>query len=843
MTLKKIIIKAYILIAILMSLLVAGTHYLSQQQIADHYQQNLNSMVETIAGSISNETFGLTQWVEAVANDESIINTFKAGEQQRKIKAQELERQIAGLLRLRLLLPSVNQPDESQKPHLGYADLELIQTAKSENPQPVIIQMNLPDAHIAISRAVYENEQLVGIVLASFSTDRIIQFLKTLSQQEGEIALFQENQRLSKTNDSTLIASEPSGTVVISGTPWEIRLWAARQGTGEILYSLAALLTALFILGVLSFWMLRKLNAQLDNDVTELKKLVTNTVKGINETNYELNFSVFDELIKYSRLLNIRDVYEGKSTKASIEVTITSEEEEERKLAERSAALLGDLSKQSSQADNLIDNLENEELDLGQKPATKSSIQPAEKQVLTDDAVDFSKSLPLTTGITGFIEKEFNADYLNNLGRAFGTELLLAGITKIVVGADSATSSKQAMQGIIPGLLTTGCKLLSLKNNAGPVIAFSTRFSTESLGVIASNSYLPANACKLKFLYRGGFISAELLERIKHRIKSADYNKGRGVSSVSDTTPETEYISAVVEDIHIHCAMKVAILSASNTISQLAGSLFKALGCDVINIAEQSLGSENLFDPRIPSHLQALSATVQSEQADLGIAYDTEGTGFSIVDSSGHIIWPDRVMMILAADLLQTFPGADILFDHNCLSALAKTVNQNSGKLLPYSNGEDTFSKLSKKNMPLAGNMNGQFVFTDRWLQYPDGLYASARLLEILSADDQSSQEVFSTLPDYVGTQPFVSGVAEKDALVLLDSWEKEFQQTKNTVVSTQHGLRIDLTDLGWVAVRYDKYQGGLVFRFQAKSDEALETLMNLINNLVTKDSALKLPF
>jgi phosphomannomutase/phosphoglucomutase len=837
MTLRKIIIKAYIVIALLMSILVAGIYFLSQQQIERQNQQNVLSMIETIAGSISNETLGLTQWVEAVANDETIINTFKAGEQQRQAKAQELEGQMAGLLRLRLLPPGVNQPDELQRPHLGYADLELIQTAKSENPQPVIIQMKLPDAHIAIARAVYENEQLVGTVLASFATDRIKQFLQTLSQQHGEIALFQDNQSLSTTTDPAFMESEPSGRLAINATPWDIRYWTTEKGFGDMLYSLAALLTALFVLGVFCSWLLRNLNAQFANDVIEMKKLVTNTVKGIKETNYEMNFSMFADLIKHARMLNIRDVTDGKT---SIEVSITSEEEEERNLVERSAELLDDLDKQFTQADNLIDNLDNEELDLGVKPAKKSSIQTAEMQVLPDSVVDFPDTLPLTTGL---IEKDFNADYLRDLGRALGTELLQAEMTEIVVGVDNSKASNKAIQEITPGLLSTGCKLLKLRSNAGPVVAFSTQLSKDSLGIIVSNSFLPVTTCKLKFLYSGGYSSEELLKRVNSRLKSGDYTEGLGVSSASDATPETEYIGAVVEDIHIHCAMKVAIVSASNTISELAGTLLKALGCDVINIAEPSVASQDLFDPRNPSHLQQLSATVQSEQADLGLAYDTEGAGLSIVDSSGHVIWPDRVMMILAADLLQTFPGADILFDNDCLSALAKTVTQNSGKLLTHSSGENVFSKLTRKNMPLAGNMNGQFVFADRWLHYPDALYASARLLEILSTDDLSSQEVFSALPDYIGTQPFFSAIAQDDARVLLKKWENKLLKTQNTVVSNENGLRIESANIGWVVMRYDKNQGGLVFRFQAKSDEALEMLKKSLNKLVAKDSVFKLPF
>jgi phosphomannomutase/phosphoglucomutase len=826
-----------------MTILVSGVYFLSQQQIESHYQQDLVSMIETIADSISLETQGLTQWLDAVAREEAVIEAFKAGEQQRQSKAQELEGQIPGLLRLRLLMPGVNQPDESQKPHLGYADLELIQTAKSTNPQPVIIQMNLPDAHIGIARAVYVDEQLVGTVLASFSTHRIKQFLKTLSKEAGEIALFQENQNLNHTNDSELLDSEPSGTINITGAPWDIRYWTVPKEYSDILYILAALLATLLILGWLCMRILRKLNDQFANDVAEVKMLVTNTVKGVKENIYEFNFPIFSDLVQHCRLLNIRDVTGGRQ---SLEVVMTTEEEEEKKLAERSEELLRELDEQFTQADNLIDNLDNENLDIGRKSATKPNSQSGEMKVLPD-VVGFPKTLPLNSGITGIIDKDFNADYLRNCGRAFGSEVLQAGMTKIVVGTDFSKSSQQAMQGMISGLLTTGCKLLDLKDSAGPIVAFSTQFPKESVGVYASNSYLPEQTCKLKILFGGGFISAELLERINSRIKSADYIEGLGVSAASDTNLETEYIGAVVEDIHIHCIMKVVILSASKTISSLVENLLKALGCDVINIGEPNHGddstSDQPFDPRNPSHLQQLSETVVTQQAELGIAFDTEGTGFSVIDSSGHMIWSDRVMMILVADVLQTYPGADILFDSDCLSALAKTITQYSGKLLTHSSGEDTFSRLATTNMPLAGNMNGQFVFADRWLQYPDALYASARLLEILSSDDQSSQEVFSALPDYIGTQPLIGAIAEKDAHQLLDKWEKKLMRTPDISVSTDNGLRIDATNLGWVVVRYEKEQGGLVFRFQTKSDKALQTLMKSLNKLVSKNADFKLPF
>ncbi|HFD13186.1 MAG TPA: hypothetical protein ENJ32_12070 [Crenotrichaceae bacterium] len=843
MTLKKIILMAYLAISLLIILLVSSIYLMTQNKIKNQRQQNILSMITVIAGSISNEAQSLSQWVEAVASDQAIINTFKAEDNQRKQKARELKNQTSGLLRIRLLLPGTNQIDESQTPHLGYADLELLQTAQSENPPPVIVQMNLPQAHIAIARAVYQNEKIVGTVLASFSTDRIKKFISTLPQQNSTIALFQENKKLASRGDSSILDTEPTGTLLITGTPWELRYWIRTPvDTNTLLYAAIALISSLVILAALSLWLLRKLNTWFESDISELKKLALDAAKGTKGVSYELNFSMFSDLIKHTRLLNIREISDGSDT---IEVEITTEEEEEKRLAARGDELIRELDQQFAKADAMMSDLEDEYLGLSTKPDTKNN-NASEIEVLSSNTVDIPVTPPLTTGIYGIIDKDFSTEYLKNTGRALGTELLEAGMTKIVVGVGHSVPCNKVLQGISSGLLTAGSKLLNLKRIASPVVAFSTQFPKDSIGIVVSNSLLPPNSCKLKFLFSGGYVSAELLERVDKRIQSESYIEGLGVSASSDTDTEADYIGAIVEDIHIHCNMKVAVISSSNSVRNLAGSLFKALGCDVVNMTEPvpvDNNEEQLFDHRNPSHLQQLCGIVTTEQVDLGIAYDTEGTGLAIIDSSGHIIWPDRVMMALTTDILQTFPGADILFDNDGFSALAKTVTRFSGKLLTHLAGEDVFTHLAPDNMPLAGNMDGQFVFADRWLRYPDALYASARLLEILSAQDLSSSEFFSELPDYVGTQPLFSAISENEAISLLAKWDQKLKQSSNTVTSTQHSLRVEVTKIGWIIVRYDKNPGGMVFRFQANSKEGLQTLMKSFKKLAPKNSALQLPF
>ncbi len=839
MTLKKVIIKAYVVVSVLMLFLVFGIYFVSQYHIKSQRDQNFHTMIATIASSVSNETQALTQWIDALAVNPVVVSTFNFDEKQRKQKLLELEGQTSGLLRLRMLKPGVNQPDDSQSPRLGYADLELIQTAQSENPHPVIVQLKTPDAHIAVARAVYQDEHIVGTLLASFSTDRIKKHVSTLSQQDGTIALFQEQQSLSNSGDSALLEVEPNGTLPIVGTSWEIRYWSSTQiNYQELLYVTGALVATLILLALFSMKIFRKLTNQFEEDIKILKQAVSDVAEGVSSNGYELNFSMFSELIKHNRLLNIRDVTNGKNT---IEVGLTSEEEEEKKLAERGDALLNDLDQQFEKADAMIGDLENEDFGLGGKPDAGNNDS---FEVTQSTAVNIPVSLPLTTGISGDVGKKFNREYVKSLGCALGTELLEAGMTKIVVGSGHSKSTEKAAQDIFSGLLTAGCKLLDLKQVASPVVAFSTQFPKESVGVIVSNSFLPANVCKLKFIYNGGYVSAEFLKKVLKRQKSGSFIEGLGVSGSSDTNSEAEYIGAIVEDIHIHCNMKVAVVSESKSILDLAGNLFKALGCDVVSLAEPGLTNTNeSFDLRNPSHLSQLCSSVKSEQADLGIAYDTEGTNLAIVDSSGHIIWADRVMMVLTADVLQTFPGADVLFDNDCISELAKTVTKYSGKLLCHGVDEGVFSHLTTSNMPLAGNINGQFVFSDRWLQFPDALYATARLLEILSAEDETSHEIFSGLPDYLASQPFYSEIGEQVANSLLDKWSRKFTDSGSAVTASVDGFRVDAANIGWVIVRYEKRLSRLVFRFQATTQDGLQKLMKSFKKLVPKDSSLTLPF
>ena len=461
-------------------------------------------------------------------------------------------------------------------------------------------------------------------------------------------------------------------------------------------------------------------------------------------------------------------------------------------------------------------------------------------EVTQSSADDIPTSLPLDTGHTGFLDQQFTEQYLNQFGAALGSTLLESGMSRIVTGSGDTAVSSKAMKRMSSGLLSAGCKLLDLTQLISPVVAFSTRFPKAGIGVVFSNSFLADGACKAKLLYDGSFVSAEFVDKIKQRCESGQMIDGLGVSGAPDTHPEADYIGAIVEDIHIHCQMKVAIQAGSSAGMDTAGNLFKALGCEVVNVP---LDTGDQFDPRDPKHLEQLASRVKAEQADVGLAFDAEATSLAVVDSTGNFIWQDRIMMMFVAEVLQRFPGADILFDKDCFSELSKTVSKYSGKLIASETGDSVFRQLSSNNMPLAGNMNGQYVFADRWLHFPDALYAGARLLEILSSEDSSSHELFSDLPDYVGTPPLLGKVDEQSAVALLNEWSDKIKLSNATVIDSDKAMRVEVKKVGWATVYYDQFQSGLVFRFQSENDNGMQKLKKSFKKLVPDNSTFKLPF
>ena len=220
---------------------------------------------------------------------------------------------------------------------------------------------------------------------------------------------------------------------------------------------------------------------------------------------------------------------------------------------------------------------------------------------------------------------------------------------------------------------------------------------------------------------------------------------------------------------------------------------------------------------------------MQRFDADLGVAFDGDGDRLGVVTREGRIIHPDRLLMLFASDVLQRNPGALVIYDVKCSGKLSDWILRNGGSPLMWKTGHSLIkAKMRETDAELAGEMSGHFFFHERWYGFDDGLYAAARLLEILAQREESPSEVLGELPDGVSTPEIKVPVGEADAHALVtrlvDEAQQEGSEFEGVRLTTLDGLRADWAD-GWGLVRASNTTPVLVLRFEAEDEAALSRI------------------
>jgi len=264
--------------------------------------------------------------------------------------------------------------------------------------------------------------------------------------------------------------------------------------------------------------------------------------------------------------------------------------------------------------------------------------------------------------------------------------------------------------------------------------------------------------------------------------------------------------------------------------------LFSTFGWDVLPFNGDIYGTypNQHPDTSKPKNLKELIDKVREEEAELGLAFDGDGDRLGVVDASGNIIWPDRQMMLYAADVLSRQSGADIIFDVKCSKNLAKEISRHGGKPVMAKTGHSLIkAKMKETNAELAGEMSGHIFFKERWFGFDDALYTAARLVEILSAEFRSTTEIFAELPDSISTPELNVTMEEGENFTFIEEMQAvaDFDDAK---VIDIDGMRVEFID-GWGLVRASNTTPSLVLRFEADSEEALERIKGNFKDVMLK--------
>jgi len=448
--------------------------------------------------------------------------------------------------------------------------------------------------------------------------------------------------------------------------------------------------------------------------------------------------------------------------------------------------------------------------------------------------------------VRGIVGKSLTVDVARLLGQAIGTLMHEKGLHEIVVGRDGRTSGPELAAALAEGLRTAGIDVIDLGAVPTPVVYFAAyRFNT-GCGVAVTGSHNPPEYNGFKIVVGGETLSEGAIQDLYQRITSDQLSRGeKGGLRHVDVIPD--YVDRVTSDVQAERRLKVVIDAGNGIAGAVAPQVLEGIGCDVIPLYCEVDGSfpNHHPDPSDPHNLEDLIFAVKQTGADLGIAFDGDGDRLGVVTRAGEIIFPDRTLMLFARDVLSRQPGATVIYDVKCTGLLKGVILDAGGSPLMWRTGHSLMkAKMRETDAELAGEMSGHFFFKERWYGFDDGIYAGARLMEILAGDleERTPEEIFDTCPKGVSTPELKVEMREGEHYRFIDAFRQK-AVFGDATLTTIDGVRADWPD-GWGLVRPSNTTPVLVLRFDADNEAALKRIQGLFRSqLLAIDPSLKLPF
>lgn len=476
----------------------------------------------------------------------------------------------------------------------------------------------------------------------------------------------------------------------------------------------------------------------------------------------------------------------------------------------------------------------------------KLATPPAAAPAAVAQATVIDPSIFRAYDIRGVVGKTLDADVAGLLGQAIGTLMREQGLREIVVGRDGRLSGPELAGALAEGLRKAGIDVIDLGAVPTPVVYFACWHYNTGSGVAVTGSHNPPDYNGFKIVIGGQTLAEEAIQDLYRRIAGNVLESGGG-GSLRQVDVLPDYLERIVGDVQAERRLKVVVDCGNGIPGAVAPQVLAGVGCEVVPLYCEVDGNfpNHHPDPSDPHNLEDLIHVVKQTGADLGLAFDGDGDRLGVVTKAGEIIFPDRVLMLFARDVLSRQPGATIIYDVKCTGHLKGQILEAGGSPLMWRTGHSLIkAKMRETGAELAGEMSGHFFFKERWYGFDDGIYAAARLLEILAGDpeERSPEDIFATLPKGVSTPELKIELAEGEHYRFMEKFRAKANFGDATLI-TIDGVRADWPD-GWGLVRASNTTPVLVLRFDADNGGALKRIQQVFREqLLATDPTLKLPF
>ncbi|MCK5894283.1 MAG: phosphomannomutase/phosphoglucomutase [Endozoicomonadaceae bacterium] len=429
--------------------------------------------------------------------------------------------------------------------------------------------------------------------------------------------------------------------------------------------------------------------------------------------------------------------------------------------------------------------------------------------------------------IRGIVGRDLTSSTVELLGRAIGTEALARHETTVVVGMDGRLSSPSLRDHLVAGLTESGCNVITIGTIPTPVLYYATHELGIQSGVMITGSHNPPKYNGFKIVLGGETLATEAIQVLYQRIIHQDLSVGMG--EVSEQEILENYSERILDDITIQHPLKIVVDCGNGVAGVIAPQLFETLGCEIIPLYCDVDGQfpNHHPDPSNPENLKDVIAKIAETGADLGLAFDGDGDRVGLVTNKGQIIFPDRLLMLLAKDIISRNLNCEVIYDVKCTRNLDKLIRSYGGRPHMYKTGHSLIkAKMKETGALLAGEMSGHLFLKERWYGFDDGIYSAARLVEILSSQPDSVDEVFNRFPNSVSTPEINIQVTDKNKFSLIEQFASKGPFNAGRMI-TIDGVRVEFP-WGWGLVRASNTSPTLVLRFEAYDNLRLNQIKTL---------------
>jgi phosphomannomutase / phosphoglucomutase len=817
------------------------------ERSADHYASLMNGRVVELRAQL-----------EAAAGAASVTGALASYDPAR---LEPVGRELTALLpfadRVALFAPGSAEVELNAAVPITFAALAVIRRAETESfVGPEGIKLDDQRSRLYAAVPVTIDGSVAGVLFAAVSADFLLAPLRSFPAGAGAVTL---EQRFEGTQPVTLLqwgesgGQAPSTARVIrtlSPPHWQLVYEGSAAGTRPVA-SVTDLLTAMAVaVGLLLAAVLfafSSLARQLQHDADALLVQAGNSLQGRRQTVQRYRLSLFHNLSREIARMARSGGQSDAETPAAAAPPAAGGKPAKAPAARRGGAAATPAGESPARPEPAATAARSKvpeddflEVSGGGSAKDNFGIEVIEDNSPIALGLQLEAEIFRSYDIRGITTSNLTEDVVYWIGRAFAAEAQEKAQRRVAIGRDGRHSSAPLAAALTRGLTEGGLDVLDIGQVPTPVLYFATYALDTGTGIMITGSHNPPEYNGLKMVMAGETLAEGRIQALRQRIEENRLSDGDG--DVEHVDLAEQYLERIVDDVVVARPLKVVVDCGNGVAGAIAPALLDRLGCDVVPLYCDVDGDfpNHHPDPAEPANLDDLITVVKAERADIGLAFDGDGDRLGVVTGSGEIIWPDKLLMLYAQDIVGRNPGADIIYDVKCSRHLNSLISDLGGRPIMWKTGHSHMkAKLKETGALLAGEFSGHVCFGERWYGFDDALYAAARLLEILGSADESADELFAQFPITYSTPELKIKTTEQAKFEIMQRLAIDGDFGDGTV-TTIDGVRVDYAD-GWGLVRPSNTSPVLSLRFEADGQEALDRIQERFQaQLAAIDPALR---